>query len=367
MADYYKILGVGKKASLSEIKKAYRKLARKYHPDLNPGDKAAEKSFKEITEAYEVLKDPEKRKHYDMFGVAGANFRTGKRPSGFEGFDFTTTGSSTFGDIFETIFGGGGPFSPTQKQQRKPEQGEDLRYSMNLNFMDAAHGIETPIQLNRQETCRDCGGKGIDRNSSKVTCPRCKGTGRNQQQTGFMKFSSACSLCGGTGNMPGANCRTCGGEGRVDTVTKIRVRIPAGVDNDSKVRIPAKGNVGRFGGPAGDLIISIKVTDHKFFKRNGENLEVLLPITYLEAALGAKVEVPTLDGSTLLKIPPGTSSAQKLRLRGKGIMNPKTRSRGDMIIEIKIVPPPTTDIEVRRLLKKIEKTAPYNPRKTLEL
>ena len=167
--------------------------------------------------------------------------------------------------------------------------------------------------------------------------------------------------------MPGENCRSCGGEGRVDKVTKIRVRIPAGVDNDSKVRIAGKGNVGRFGGPAGDLIISIKVTEHKFFKRNGANLEVLLPVTYLEAALGAKVEVPTLDGSTLLKIPPATSSAQKLRLRGKGIMNPKTKSKGDMIIEIKIVPPPTTDIEVRRLLKKIEKKAPYNPRKTLEL
>jgi molecular chaperone DnaJ len=211
MADYYKILGVGKKASLSEIKKAYRKLARKYHPDLNPGDKAAEMSFKEITEAYEVLKDPEKRKQYDMFGAVGANFRTGRRPSGFDGFDFTTTGSSSFGDIFETIFGGGGPFSQAQKQQRRPEQGEDLRYSMNLNFMDAAHGIETPIQLNRKETCGSCGGKGIDRNSPKVTCTKCKGTGRSQQQTGFMKFSSVCSLCGGTGHMPGENCRACGG------------------------------------------------------------------------------------------------------------------------------------------------------------
>lgn len=367
MADYYKILGISKKASLSEIKKAYRRLARKYHPDLNPGDKIAERKFKEITEAYEILRDPEKRKQYDMFGSVGANFRTGKRPPGFDGFDFTTTGSSTFGDIFETIFGGGSPYSQTQKQQRKPEQGEDLRYSMNLSFMDAAHGIETPIQLNRKETCGNCSGKGIDRNSTKVTCTRCNGTGRSQQQTSFMKFSSVCPLCGGSGHMPGENCSTCGGEGRVDRVTKIRVRIPAGVDNDSKVRIAGKGNVGRFGGTIGDLIISIKVTDHKFFKRNGANLEVSLPVTYLEAALGAKVEVPTLDGSTLMKIPPGTSSGLKLRLRGKGIMNPKSRSPGDMIIEVKIVPPPTADIEVRRLLKKIEKKAPYNPRKSLEL
>ncbi|UCH92539.1 MAG: molecular chaperone DnaJ [Candidatus Aminicenantes bacterium] len=367
MADYYNVLGVSKKASLSDIKKAYRKLARKYHPDLNPNDKEAERKFKEITEAYEVLKDPEKRKQFDMFGAVGANFRTGRRPSGFNGFDFTTTGSSSFGDIFETIFGGGGPFSQTQRQQRRPEPGEDLRYSMNLSFMDAAHGIETPIQLVRKENCPNCGGKGIDRTSAKVSCSRCKGSGRIQKQTGFMKFSSVCPVCGGSGNMPGENCRTCGGQGRLDKVTKMRVRIPPGVDNDSKVRIAGKGNVGKFGGPAGDLIISIKVTDHKFFKRMGANLEILLPVTYMEAALGAKVEVPTLDGSTLLKIPPGTSSAQKLRLRGKGLMNPKTKTKGDMIIEIKIVPPPTKDIEVRRLLKKIEKKAPYNPRKILEL
>jgi molecular chaperone DnaJ len=347
MADYYNTLGVGKKATLSEIKKAYRKLARKYHPDLNPGDKAAEKSFKEITEAYEILKE---RKQYDMFGAVGPHFRTGKRPTGFNGFDFTTTGSSSFGDIFETIFGGGGHFSQTQKQQRKPEQGEDLRYAMNLSFMDSAHGIETPIQLVRKEICGSCAGKGIDRNSSKTTCPHCKGSGRAQKQTGFMKFTSACPVCGGSGHKPGEDCRACGGEGRLDQVTKIRVRIPAGVDNDSKVRITGKGNVGRWGGPPGDLIISIKVTDHKFFKRSGANLDVLLPITYVEAALGAKVEVPTLDGSTLLKIPPGTASAQKLRLRGKGLMNPKTKVKGDMIVEIKIVPPPTTDIGIRRLV-----------------
>ncbi len=367
MADYYSTLGVSKKASLSEIKKAYRKLARKYHPDLNPGDKAAEKKFKEITEAYEIVKDPEKRKQYDMFGAVGPNFRTGRRSPGFDGFDFTSTGSSTFGDIFETIFGGGGSYTQAQRQQRKPEQGEDLRYSMNLSFMDAARGLETPIQLVRKETCGSCGGKGIDKSSSKVTCSRCKGTGQVQKQTGFMKFSSACPVCEGSGNVPGETCRDCGGEGRVDKVTKIRVRIPPGVDNDSKVRIAGKGNVGRVGGPAGDLIISIKVSNHNFFKRSGENLEILLPITYAEAALGAKVEVPTLDGSTLLKIPPGTPSAQKLRLRGKGLENPKTKTKGDMIIEIKIVPPPTTDIEVRRLLQKIEKKAPYNPRTALEL
>ncbi|MGE5340542.1 MAG: molecular chaperone DnaJ [Candidatus Omnitrophota bacterium] len=365
MSDYYEILGVSKKASLSDIKKAYRKLARKYHPDLNPGDKESERKFKEMTQAYEVLKDPEKRKQYDMFGSTGGNFRPGKGGSPFEGFDFGSTGSSSFGDVFETIFGNGGagPFSQTQnKHQRRAEQGEDLRYSINLSFMDAAHGIETPIQLVRKEACAACGGKGIERNSSRVTCPRCNGSGKIQKQTGFMKFSSQCPQCNGTGYLPGRNCPECGGDGRVDKVSKIRVRIPAGVDNDSKVRINQKGNAGIHGGPAGDLIISINVTSHKFFKRNGPNLEITLPVTYLEAALGAKVEVPTLEGNTLLKIPPGTSSGLKLRLKGKGVLNPKTKTQGDMIVEIKIVPPPTTDIEVRRMLQKIEKKAPYNPR-----
>jgi molecular chaperone DnaJ len=366
MSDYYKILGVSKKASLADIKKAYRKLARTYHPDLNPGDKVSEKKFKDITEAYEVLKDTEKRKQYDMFGSVGGNFRSsgGRGGSPFEGFDFNTSGSSSFGDVFETIFGGGSTFTQSQ-HKRRPEQGEDLHYSINLSFMDAARGLETPIQLTRKDLCTDCSGKGIDRNAEKVTCPRCKGVGKVQKQTGFMKFASPCPSCGGSGTIPGANCGACGGEGRVDNVSKIRVRIPAGMDDGSTVRIKSKGNAGRFAGPIGDLIISINVTKHKFYKRNGSNLEILLPVTYLEAALGGKVEVPTMDGTALLKIPPGTASGQKLRLKGKGVINPKTKSKGDMIVEIKIVPPPTTDLEIRRLLKKIDKKAPYNPREAM--
>jgi molecular chaperone DnaJ len=366
MSDYYNILGVGKKASLSEIKKAYRKLARKYHPDLNPGDKEAERKFKEITEAYEVLRDPEKKKQYDTFGHVG-NFRTGngKGFSGFDGFDFNTTGTHTFSDIFETIFGG----SPgrAKNRTRRAERGEDLHYSISLNFMDAARGIETPIQIVRKETCTECSGKGTDPNSSRVACSVCKGSGRIQKQTGPMRFASVCTHCGGSGYLPGKQCRQCDGEGRADKVTKIRARIPAGVDDNSKVRLGKKGNAGRMGGPAGDLIITINVTPHKFFKRNGPNLEILLPVTYLEAAMGGKVEVPTLEGVALLKVPPGTSSGQKMRLKGKGIANPKTKTKGDMVVEIKIVPPPTTDIEVRRLLKKIDKKAPYDPRKGLVL
>ncbi|HLP58863.1 MAG TPA: molecular chaperone DnaJ [Candidatus Deferrimicrobium sp.] len=366
MNDYYKTLGVNRKASLAEIKKAYRKLARKYHPDLNPGDKISEKKFKEITEAYEILKDSQKRSQYDTFGSGIPNFRTGgKPPSGFEGFDFTTTGSSSFGDIMETIFGGAP--GRAKNKARRPERGEDLHYAINLSFLDAANGIETPIQIVRKEVCEICKGKGIEQNSTSVTCPVCNGSGRVQKQSGFMKFASPCSNCGGTGALPGSTCRSCDGEGRSDMVTKIRTRLPAGVDDNSKVRIPHKGNAGKYGGPPGDLIISINVSPHKYFKRNGSNLEILLPVTYLEAAMGAKVEVPTLEGTTLLKIPPATASGLKMRLKGKGILNPKTKTKGDMVVEIKITPPPTTDIEVRRLLQKIEKIAPYNPRQEMEL
>ncbi len=368
MNDYYKTLGVGKKASLAEIKKAYRKLARKYHPDLNPGDKASEKKFKEITEAYEILKDSQKRSQYDTFGSIGPNFRTGaggRAPSGFEGFDFTTTGSSSFGDILETVFGGA--YGRAKNKGRRPERGEDLHYSINLSFLDAANGIETPIQIVRKEVCGACKGKGTEQNSTRETCSVCNGSGRVQQQSGFMKFASPCGNCGGAGYLQGSACRACDGDGRTDTVTKIRTRIPAGVDDNSKVRIPQKGNAGRYGGPPGDLVISINVSPHKFFKRNGANLEILLPVTYLEAAMGAKIEVPTLDGTAMLKIPPGTSSGLKMRLKEKGILNPKSKTKGDMVVEIKIVPPPTTDIEVRRLLQKIESKAPYNPRKEMEL
>lgn len=360
MNDYYKILGVSRKASLTEIKKAYRKLARKFHPDLNPNDKAAEQHFKEITEAYEVLKDPDKRKQYDTFGAVGGNYRSGGGgATGFQGFDFNSTGNSTFGDIFETIFGGA---QRGKGKTHRPEKGEDLHYSISLNFMDAAQGIETPIQIARKEVCEYCEGKGSEMDASRVTCSACKGSGRMNKQTGFMKFASVCSVCGGSGYLPGKSCRACGGEGRSDKVAKIRVRLPAGVDNDSKVRIAGKGNAGRYGGQSGDLIISISVSPHKFFRRDGGNLEITLPVTYLEAAMGGKIEVPTLEGATLLKIPPATSSGQKLRLKNKGIMDPKTKTKGDMIVEIKITPPPITDIEVRRLLKKIEKKAPYNPR-----
>jgi molecular chaperone DnaJ len=369
MKDYYEILGVNKNANVNDIKKAYRKLARKYHPDLNPGDKASEQKFKEINEAHETLKDPEKKKQYDLYGSLGANANAGggnRGNSNFEGFDFNTSGNSSFGDIFETIFGNAGGQRPqTGKKVHRPERGEDLNYSINLNFMDAANGIETPIQISHKQPCSACKGKGIDAASKQSACPTCGGQGRVQKQTGFMKFGTICPNCGGSGILPGAPCHSCGGDGRIEITSRLRVKIPAGVDNDSKVRIAGKGNAGHNGGPEGDLIITILVTPHKVFRRNGYNLEMSLPVTYAEAALGTKIEIPTLEGSSLFKVPPGTASGQKLRLKGKGIINPRTRENGDLYVEIKIVPPSTTDLKVRELLKEIEKTSPYDPREEL--
>jgi len=366
MKDYYEILGVSRKATLNEIKKAYRKLARKYHPDLNPNDKRSEQKFKEINEAHETLKDPEKRKQYDTYGSVGPHVGDARANSNFEGFDFGSEGASSFGDIFETLFsnvGGGRP--QANRRRRQAEAGEDLNYSMNLSFVDAASGIETPIQISHKELCQTCRGRGMAPGSSASTCPVCQGKGRVQKQTGFMRFGSPCPNCNGSGMLPGSPCPACGGDGRQERVARIRVRIPAGVDDGSKVRIPGKGNIGPLGGPAGDLIITIAVSPHPIFRRNGANLEITLPVTYSEAALGAKVEVPTLDGQALLKIPPGTVSGQKLRLKGKGVLHPKTREPGDMIIEIKIVPPSIKDLKVRDLLKEVERISPYNPRKEM--
>ncbi len=367
MKDYYHVLGVERKATLAEIKKAYRKLARKHHPDLNPGDKAAEQRFKEITEAYEVLKDPQKRKQYDTFGRVGPDTEAQGPGGGFRGFDFNAGGGS-FGDVFETIFGGMGGFSGRRSRDAaasRPSQGEDLHYSITLSFMDAINGIETPIQLTRRVVCDVCKGSGTAPGSGRTVCPDCRGTGQVQRQTGFMNFSSPCPRCGGTGSLSGTPCSRCGGDGRIETVSRFRVRIPPGVDTGSKVRLAGKGNAGRHGGPVGDLIITIQVTPHAFFRRNGNDLEMQLPVTYTEAALGAKVPVPTLSGPTLLKIPPGIQSGRRLRLKHKGIESPRARVRGDMIVEIQIVPPPTKDIEVRRLLKQLDGMAAYNPREGL--
>ena len=361
--DYYEVLGVGRKATVAEIKKAYRKLARKYHPDLNPGDKSAEAKFKEIQEAYAVLSDPKKKNQYDQFGFAGdrppAGGPQGAYSSGFEGFNFSDFGTSSFRDFFESMFGSAGA---AQAAQAGAGRGEDLLYTMTVGFEDAIRGLKTKIKLNRTAPCGSCGGTGTVQSGRVKACPSCGGSGRAHIQRGFLKASTVCPACGGRGSIRGEDCADCRGQGAVERSEVITVRIPAGVDTGSKVRIPDKGNAGPNGGPPGDLYITIEVTPHPLFKREGSNIYVKLPITVPEATLGAKIDVPTLDGSATIKIPPGTKSGQKFRIRGMGAPLPGGRARGDGYVEVTIVPPPFADQRVRELMKELEKLSGENPR-----
>jgi molecular chaperone DnaJ len=359
--DYYRTLGVERKATAAEIKRAYRKLARKYHPDLNPGDKAAEAKFKEIQEAYSVLSDPKKKSQYDQFGFIGDQppAGAGQRPysPGFEGFDFSEAGSSTFADFFESLFGRTG-----RVERAGPMQGEDLHYTMKIGFEEAINGLQSRIQLTRLVGCPVCGGTGQAPSSAKGRCPVCGGTGRTYLQRGSMKFSTTCPSCQGTGVVRGEDCRNCRGQGAVQKTELINVKIPAGVDAGSRVRVPGKGHAGRNGGPPGDLYISLVVNPHPYFRREGPNILLKVPITVPEATLGAQIEVPTLRGRTTIKIPPGTKSGQKFRLRGMGASSPGGRTRGDEFIEVAIIPPPAQDQRVRELMKELAKVSSENPR-----
>lgn len=362
--DYYKTLGVNKKATTAEIKKAYRKLARKYHPDLNPGDKTAEKKFKEIQEAYSVLSDSKKRSQYDQFGFIGDMPPGGAQQqaysSSFQGFDFSDFGSSSFQDFFQNVFSGA-----TRQAQHQVARGDDLHYRMKINFNDAIQGLQTRIQLTRMVACVSCGGKGYTQHSGQSMCSACKGSGQAQMQRGAMRFATACQVCGGSGVSPGEECSACHGRGATQKTELINVRIPAGVDTGSKVRIQGKGNAGIGGGPYGDLFISIEVDPHSFFKRQGSNIYVKVPITISEATLGSKIEVPTLQGKTTIRVPPGTKSGQKFRLRSKGAHKAGKKVRGDQFVEVFIVPPPSDNEKIRELMREIDEISRQNPREKL--
>jgi len=363
--DYYRILGVERKASLSEIKKAFRKLARKFHPDLNPGDKAAEANFKEIQEAYSVLSDPKKKSQYDQFGFVG-DTPPGRGyqqaySSGFQGFDFSSFGTSPFRDFFENLFG-----TTSRQTYQRPERGEDLHYTMKVGFLDAIRGLKTRIKLTRMVACSTCGGNGYIQKSGAQACPQCGGSGHRNIQRGSMRFSTTCPACGGTGRTPGKECPTCYGQGLVQKTELISVRIPGGVNTGSKVRIPGKGNVGRIGGPQGDLYITVETDSHSLFKREGTNIYIKMPITVPEATLGAKVDVPTLYGKTTIRIPPGTKSGQKFRLKNKGAPIPGRKIKGDQFVEVSIVPPPFNDERIRELMRELEKASQQNPREKFE-
>ena len=396
--DYYGILGVKKNASADDIRKAFRKLARKYHPDVNPGDKKAEERFKELSEANDVLSDPKKRKIYDQVGfysdnidpaTAEAYARAGgaggfpggggayTRASGggaqgvpldFEGFDFSdfTGGSGTggksgggFRDIFSSIFSGG----RGTPEPHGPEPGTDLEYQVTVPFWQAIRGTVMRLNITRQDVCPMC--KGAASVGSGQKCPECGGSGQVTQTSGRMKFNMACPRCHGTGQIMN-ECPNCHGQGFVTVTEPLEVRIKAGTRDGQRIRISGKGNAGRLGGPAGDLYIIVRIEPHPVFRREGDDIYVIAPVSVSEAALGAKIEVPTIDGRAQLMIPPGTQNGQKLRMREKGVPSAtKEGTRGDEIVEVKVNVPHLHDERSKELMRELAKLNPDDPRAEL--
>ncbi len=354
--DYYEVLGVSKGASDDEIKKAYRKLAKKYHPDMNPGDKEAEAKFKEVNEAYSILSDSEKRARYDQFGHAGVdpNYGAGGPGSGFGGFDM---GDIDLGDIFGSFFGGGfGGFGGSASSRRNgPQKGESLRASLTISFEEAAFGCEKEINLNRTEECEACHGSGAEPGTTAETCPDCRGTGvvRVQQRTGGFAFSSTapCSRCRGTGKIIHTPCKACGGSGSVKKTKRVTVSIPAGIDDGQAISLRGQGNAGKNGGPAGDLIVAVHVKPHPQFHRDGTTVLYEQPVTFYQAVMGAELEIPTIDGKVKYNLPAGTQTGTTFRLRGKGIPELRGRGRGDQYVTVRVQVPTSLNGEQKEALR----------------
>ena len=351
--DLYEVLGLQKGASDDEIKKAYRKLAKKYHPDLNPGDKEAEKKMKEVNGAYEVLSDAEKKARYDQYGFAGIdpNYAGGAGGGGFGGFqDFD------LGDIFGSMFGGG--FGGQQTRQNGPRKGENLRITLQLTFEEAVFGCEKSVSVTRNESCKDCGGTGAKKGTSPETCPVCRGSGQVQstQRTPFGVFSSSspCQNCKGTGKIIKEPCPSCKGEGRVRKTRTIRVKIPAGIDDGQTISLRGEGNGGTQGGPAGDLYVTVYVKEHKMFKRDGQDIILEMPISFVQAALGATLTVPTVDGKVQYDLPEGTQTGTVFRLRGSGVPSVNGRGRGDQYVKVNVEIPRHLNHEQKELLRKFD-------------
>ena len=379
--DYYELLGVPRKAAVKDIRAAYRKLARKYHPDLNPGDKSAEEKFKQIQEAYEVLSDTKKRQMYDQFGfnVPGAGGMPGRARATAVRLPKTFTSISADSISAAQAGQGGEPaaapvsaissasFSAAPRPRQaghEREPGTDLEYQIDITFAEAMRGTVKKLSFTRLDVCNVCHGAGVAPGDEKV-CPTCGGSGHVTQVSGKMRFQVTCSRCGGSGKLR-TMCRNCGGEGRVQRVETLDVRIPPGAQTGSRVRVAGRGNAGVHGGPPGDLYIITKVEPHPFFERRGDDLYTVVPITVSEASLGAKVEVPTIDGRAQVRIPPGTNSGKKLRLREKGAPSARQAGkRGDQIVEVQIVVPKPEDERVRNLLKELDKLEQEDPRQDI--
>jgi molecular chaperone DnaJ len=345
--DYYEILEVSKTATDQEIKSSYRKLALKFHPDRNPGDKTAEEKFKEAAEAYAILSDGDKRTRYDRFGHAGVgNGAQGFDPSAFTGFEDIFGG---LGDIFG--FGGGG-------RRGGPQRGADLRYDLEIKFEQAAKGIETTIQIPRQEACETCKGSGAAPGTSATTCPQCRGAGQLRYQQGFFTVARTCGQCRGAGKVISKPCQTCRGEGTVEQTRKLTVKIPAGIATGQRLRLTGEGEAGAHGGPAGDLYVVIIVQEHEFFQRDGNDLHCTVPLAFTTLALGDEIKVPGIDGEETIKIAESTQTGSTFRLRGKGMPDVSGRGRGDMLVTVQAVTPKKLSKEQKKLLEQLAATLP---------
>ncbi|HOE79681.1 MAG TPA: molecular chaperone DnaJ [Smithellaceae bacterium] len=347
--DYYEILGVGKTATGEEIKKSYRRIAMQYHPDKNPGNKQAEDKFKEAAEAYEVLSDAQKREIYDRFGHEGLN-RTGFH--GFNGFEDIF---SSFGDIFEDVFGFGRQ-QGRRHARRTVRAGADLRYDLNISFLDAAFGLTTTIDLEKLHPCSECEGSGAAPGTSPSVCPTCHGRGQVMQSSGFFAISSTCPHCHGNGKFITSPCPKCHGMGKEQKRKTVELKIPAGVETGSRLRLRGEGEAGDPGAPSGDLYVFISVEEHDFFVRSEDDIVCRLPISFVQAALGATVEVPTLKDTEKIKIPRGTQTGQIFRLKGKGVPHLQGYGRGDQIIEIFVETPRDLTKKQEALLREFEKS-----------
>jgi len=342
--DYYKTLGVSRNASEDEIKKSYRKIAMQYHPDRNPGNKEAEEKFKIASEAYEVLREPEKREIYDRYGIEGLK---GTGFTGFRGFEDIF---STFGDIFEDFFG----FGTTHRRRTKARPGADLRYDLKISFYEAAFGKETEIEIPKNVLCEVCKGTGAKPGTYPNPCPSCKGTGQVTRSQGFFTISTTCGQCRGEGNIISHPCKDCRGHGRVRKNKKIHTNIPPGVDNGSKLRIRGEGEEGEKGGPPGDLFVFIYVEPHEFFTREGDDIICQIPISFTQAALGAEIEIPTLNGKKNINIKKGIETGEIIRIKGEGFPRLRGYGFGDQIIQVIVKTPKNLSKRQEEILREFE-------------
>ncbi len=356
--DYYEILGVSRSAAVEDIKKAYRQCALLHHPDRNPGDKKSEEKFKEATEAYQVLADPKKRQIYDQVGHEGLASQGGGwgAASGFSAAGF----GDIFEDIFEDFFGGG-----SSRRRERSQRGSDLRYELEISFVEAAFGVEKEIEIQREEACSTCKGDGAKPGTSRSACPTCHGSGQILASSGFFSISRPCHRCQGQGSFIEHPCAACRGKGRVAAAREIKVKIPAGIENESRLRVSGEGEAGLRGGPRGDLYVDVTVSPHEFFARRGNDILCVAPIHFVQAALGAEIEVPTLTGTATLKIPAGTQTGRAFKLKGKGIASVRGDGIGDEEVKIVVETPTHLSDKQKEILKQFaalggEKTNPIS-------